>query len=71
MNAELNLNEILSQVKRLNKIDQVALLERISLLVHKTKKPSQATKLSDIAGVGASLWNAESIDEYVDSERQW
>ncbi|MDB5153580.1 MAG: hypothetical protein JWR54_2331 [Mucilaginibacter sp.] len=70
MNAELNSNEILSQIKRLNKGEQIALFEKVALLIRKAKKTNPA-KLSDISGVGSSLWHGADIDEYVDGERQW
>ena len=70
MNAELNLNEILSQVKKLNKLDQVALLKKITSMLKKDKS-KQPVKLSDISGLGSSIWHDINIDEYVDGERQW
>jgi len=55
MNAELNLNEILSQVKKLNKLDQVTLLKKITSMLKKDKS-NQPVKLSEISGLGASVW---------------
>jgi hypothetical protein len=70
MNAELNLNEILSQIKKLNKPDQATLLKKIAAMIQKgTTSPS--AKLSEISGLGSSVWHNVNIDEYVDSERQW
>jgi hypothetical protein len=71
MNSVLNTNEILSQIKRLNKVEQIALFEKVALLIRKTEKTSKPTKLSDISGVGSAVWHDTNIDEYVDAERQW
>jgi hypothetical protein len=71
MNPGLNSSEILSQIKRLKKGEQIALFEKVALLIRENKKDSNPTKLSDISGVGSSLWHDTNIDEYVDSERQW
>jgi hypothetical protein len=70
MNAELNLNEILLHVKKLNKLDQVALLKKITSMLKKDKS-NQPVKLSEISGLGSSVWQDINIDEYVDGERQW
>lgn len=70
MNAELNLNEILSHVKKLNKLEQATLLKKITSMLKK-EKSNQPVKLAEISGLGSSLWHDINIDEYVDGERQW
>ena len=70
MNAELKLNEILSQIKKLDKPDQATLLKEIAAMIQKGSTNPPA-KLSKISGLGSSLWRDVNIDEYVDSERQW
>jgi hypothetical protein len=71
MNAELNLKSILSQVKKLNKTEQVTLLQKISLLIKKENSASTSVNLSDISGLGSSLWKNIDVEKYVDDERQW
>jgi len=71
MNSDLNVNDILLQVKRLDKEDQISLLEKLALLISKSERKEIKTKLSSISGVGSSLWSHTDIDEYVDQERQW
>ena len=68
MNAELNLNKILTQVMKLKKAEQVTLLKKITSILKSEEKPSPV-KLSEISGVGSFLWR--DIDKYVDEERQW
>ena len=69
MNAELNLNEIITQVRKLKKAQQVTLLKKITSILKSEEKPSAPVKLSEISGVGSSLWR--DIDKYIDEERQW
>jgi len=38
MNADLNVNDILLQVKRLDKEDQLSLLEKLALLIGKSER---------------------------------
>jgi len=71
MNADLNVNDILLQVKRLDKEDQLNLLEKLALLIRKSERKENKTKLTSISGVGSSLWSNTDIDGYVDQERQW
>ena len=71
MNSDLNVNDILLQVKRLDKEDQISLLEKLALLISKSERKEIKTKLSSISGVGSSLWSNTNIDEYVDQERRW
>jgi len=71
MHAATGLNKILSQVKKLNKLDQAALLKKITAMVQGEEQTDKTVKLSEISGLGASVWQDVNIDQYVDSERQW
>ena len=71
MHAELRLNKILTQVQKLNKIEQAALLKKISSLINGNEQPVKTIKLTEISGLGADLWHDIDIDKYVDEERQW
>jgi hypothetical protein len=71
MNAGLNINEILLQIKHLDKKDQLSLLEKVALLIRKSETRGNKTKLSSISGIGSSLWSKTNIGEYIDQERQW
>jgi ribosomal protein L18E len=71
MNANLNLSEILSQVKKLNKLEQATLLKKIASMIQGKNESNKAVKISEISGLGAPLWGDVNIDAYVDGERQW
>jgi hypothetical protein len=70
MDAELNLNQILSQVKKLNKLDQIALVKRLTSMLQEDKS-NRPAKISELSGLGSAIWHNVNIDEYVDGERQW
>ena len=70
MNAELSLKEILSQVKKLNKPEKVTLLKKITLMLTREEKTDKSAKLSEISGLGSSLWNNVNIDQYLEAERR-
>lgn len=71
--ASLNINDILAQVKQLDKEDQLTLLQRIASLLKRTQttKPT-STRLTSLSGLGSEVWkSADDIDNYIDGERQW
>jgi hypothetical protein len=73
MAASLNINDILSQVKQLDKKDQLTLLQRMAdLLKNGEAKMTTSVRLSSISGLGSEIWKSvNSIDKYIDEERQW
>ena len=73
MAASLNINEILSQVKQLDKEDQLTLLQRMAyLLKRRETKKNTSTRLTSLTGLGSDIWkNADEINKYIDEERQW
>jgi hypothetical protein len=71
MPATLNIKDILTQVKNLDKEDQLTLLERLVALVRKHEDSPNKLSLLSLSGVGADLWEDINIDQYIDQERQW
>ncbi len=72
--SSLNINDILSQVKQLDKEDQLTLLQRIASLLKRTQtaKPTSSVRLTSLSGLGSEIWkSADDIDTYMDGERQW
>lgn len=73
MAASLNINDILSQVKQLDKEDQLTLLQRMAyLLKRRETKKTTSNRLTSISGLGGQIWEStDEIDKYIDKERQW
>ena len=71
MSGTLNIHDIISKVKQLDKDDQLTLLERLVALIRKNEAAKSPTKLSKMSGIGSKIWNNTNIDEYIDQERQW
>ena len=73
MAASLNINDILSQVKQLDKKDQLTLLQRIAYLLKSgTTKKATSMRLTSLSGLGSELWKSkDNVDKYIDEERQW
>lgn len=73
MAASLNIDDILSQVKQLDKDDQLTLLQRVAYLLKRGEtKKTTSIRLTSLTGLGRDIWeSADSIDKYIDEERQW
>jgi hypothetical protein len=73
MAASLNINDILSQVRQLDKQDQLTLLQRMAYLLKRSEtKKNTPTRLTSLTGLGSDIWkSADEIDKYIDEERQW
>ncbi len=72
MSTSLNINDIITQVKKLNKDDQMTLLQRLVLLLKRTEKTNGATiPLTSLSGLSSETWENTDIDNYIDEERQW
>jgi hypothetical protein len=73
MATSANINDILSQVKRLDKEDQLTLLQRMAHLLKssESQKPP-SVRLTALSGLGSDIWKSvDIIDQYLDEERQW
>ena len=70
MAASLKINDILSQVRKLDKEDQLNLLQRMVLLLKKSDE-TQKPRLASLSGLGSEVWKGTDIDGYVDGERAW
>lgn len=71
MSATINLNDILSKMKELDKEEQFTLLEKLVTLIRKNETVTTKAKLSTISGIGSEIWKKINIDDYIDQERQW
>ncbi len=73
MAASLNINDILSQVKQLDKEDQLTLIQRLVSLLKRTEATKATSlQLTALSGLGSEIWKGErDIDNYIDEERQW
>ena len=73
MAASSNINDILSQVKQLDREDQLTLLQRMAYLLKRAEtKNNTSMRLTSLSGLGSEIWKStDDIDHYIDGERQW
>ncbi len=65
-----HIDNILAEVKHLNRKDQFTLLEKLVAIIRREQK-SPDIKLSAISGLGADIWKDVDIDKYLETEREW
>lgn len=68
-----NIDNIIFEVKKLDKKDQVNLLKKLLELVKKTEVPNKGAlvSLTSLSGLGSDIWRNTDIDSYIENERQW
>lgn len=72
MAISIDINDIISQVKKMDKKDQVNLLDRILLLVQKPElKAKESQGLSSLSNFKNHTWTNVDIEKYIEDERQW
>ena len=72
MEALYTVNDILSQVKKLDKEDQYNLLQKLAVLLKKKDANVCALSLISLSGLGSEIWKSKNdIDNYIDEQRQW
>lgn len=72
LSASVNINNIISQVKKLDKEDQLNLMQRLVLILKKQEASKDSpVHLSSLSGLGNEIWQKIDIDNYIEDERQW
>ena len=68
--ATTSYNKILEDAKRLDRIDQLRLLEEIAGAIRKKYAEEEKRSLLELAGLGKELWQNIDVEKYVDTERE-
>ena len=73
MAETLNMHDQLLQVKKLDKEDQLELLQKLALLIKKSAVTNTASvSLTSLSGLGSEIWKSTGdINNYIEQERQW
>ena len=73
MATSLNINDILDQVKQLDKKGRLTLLQRLANLLKRDEAHKPGTvSLTSLSGLGSEIWKStKDIDDHIDGERQW
>lgn len=69
MHETLKIKEIIATVQKLDRKEQLTLLEKLVSII-RNRQSASSTKLSELSGIGSKIWTKTNIDEYLDQERQ-
>lgn len=72
MEAALDINDIILQIKKMDKKDQLNLLDRLLLLVRKPEPENKRSpNLSALLNANDNIWKNMDIEKYIEEERRW
>ena len=71
MPETIDIHELMSIIRNLDKEDQFSLLEGLVAIVRKNDELEKMPKLSTISGLGSEIWKNTDIENYIYQERQW
>lgn len=73
MEKSVRIQNILSQIRKLDYEARLYLAEQLIKQLRRTKKEVQPTphNLTELNALGSEIWKNVNIDKYVVKERQW
>ncbi len=72
MATSQNTANLISQLKKLDKEDQLNVFQQFKLILKKAvDNNSTSIRLTSLSGLGSEIWKDTVIEIYVNEERQW
>ena len=69
METVININQIVSEIERLDYNDKINILARIVNLLKREEKAHQTVSLTRLKGLGKNIWQKIDTNSYVTTER--
>lgn len=70
MEQIININQIVSEIERLNYHDKINIMARIVQLLKKEEGSIQKTSIVQLKGLGKEVWKGMDVANYVEEERR-
>ncbi len=70
MESTLDINQIVSEIERLDYSDKINILSRIVNLLRKEDSSHQVYPVTSLKGLGKSIWQKNGTDSYLSGERE-
>ncbi len=70
MERIVNINQIVSEIERLNYHDKINIMARIVQLLKKEEESSQTLTVIQLKGLGKEVWQGMDVVNYVEEERR-
>lgn len=73
MDKAIKVENILSQISKLDHESRLYLMERLIRLLRKQGEETKSgtAHLTELSNLGAEVWQNVNIDKYIQEERQW
>ena len=69
METVININQIVSEIERLDYNDKINILARIVNLLKREEKAHQTVSVTRLKGLGKNIWQKIDTNSYVTTER--
>ena len=70
MDSTLNINQIVSEIEKLDYNDKINIMARIVDLLKQGKKTHHVSSLTKLKGLGKNVWLKTNTDSYISTERE-
>ena len=70
MNNDININQIVTQIEKLNYKDKISIMARIVDFLKKEDKPGAEYSLTRLKGLGKDVWSKTDVPGYIATERE-
>ena len=73
MDKSVKIENILSQIRKLDYDSRLYIMKRLIKLLKRHNKKTKPTlhHLTELSSLGSEIWKDVDIDKYVQQERQW
>lgn len=70
MDRTVDINQIVSEIEKLDYKDKINLLSRIVNILKREEKSPEATPITKLKGLGKKVWSKTDIASYIEAERE-
>jgi hypothetical protein len=70
MDSTLNINQIVSEIEKLDYNDKINILSRIAKLLKREDRVHQINSIIRLKGLGKNIWRTIDVDNYISDERE-
>jgi hypothetical protein len=70
MDSTININQIISDIEKLDYNDKINIISRIINLLKREGKAHQVYSVTELKGLGKNVWQRTDTDSYISTERE-
>lgn len=70
MDNTLNINQIVSEIEKLDYNDKINILSKIAFLLKREDKVLHVNSITRLKGLGKNIWRTTNSDKYIREERE-